>query len=294
MSKRQKFRVVVILALPHSGSHLLSLLLGAHSRCISIGELHNYDKFMNRVREGARNVTHTYADDEIFSGLSSTPVTQWHAEIMGRVRNLHPGVTTLIDNSKRPGWAKQHIKNPDLEIIPVHLVRDPRALIRYWILSYQTDRELRQQRIRHSRMAPLQAPTLLTCGPLELFIRKWLIRNEQISRLLARTGHSDNLVSYHDLAVSPERTLARLMPQLGLEYEGEQLNYGAAEQHGTHKREYESATSSSKIELDVRWQDFLDQGQISRVTGDRRLTDYLLRTGLSFSESGLTRSDQLG
>lgn len=288
MSDGEKTRVVVILALPHSGSHLLSQLLGAHSRCTSIGELHNYDKFMHRSREGARNVTHNYADDEIFSGLASTPVTQWHEQILASVRKLQPGVTTLIDNSKRTGWAKRHMKNRDLEIIPVHLIRDPRALIRYWMLSYQTDKALRRQRIRHSRMAPLQAPALLTCKPLELYIRKWLIRNEEISQLLARTGYRRNLVSYHDLAVSPAQTLARLMPLLDLEYEPEQLNYGAVEQHGTRKREYESATTSSRIELDVRWQSFLDQSQISRVSEDGRLADYLLRTGLCFSESGLT------
>ncbi len=288
MTSREKTRVVVILALPHSGSHLLSQLLGAHSCCASIGELHNYDKLTKRSREGERNVSHNYADDEIFSGLASTPVTEWHAKIISRVRKLRPDVTTLIDNSKRAGWAKQHMKNPDLEIIPVHLIRDPRALIRYWMLSYQTDKELRRQRIRHSRMAPLQAPALLTCEPLELYIRKWLIRNEEISRLLTRTGHNLNLVSYRDLAASPERTLERLMPLLNLEYEREQLNYGAADQHGTRKREYESAATSSRIDLDVRWQSFLNQRQITRVTGDQRLNDYLHRLGLSFSESGLT------
>lgn len=292
MSSREKVRVVVILALPHSGSHLLSQLLGAHSRCASIGELHNYDKLTNRAREGVRNVTHNYADDEIFSGLANTPVPEWHEKIMSGVRKLRPGVTTLIDNSKRTGWAKQHMKNPELEVIPVHLIRDPRALIRYWMLNYQTDKELRRQRIRHSRMAPLQAAALLTCEPLELYVRKWLIRNEEVSRLLVGTGHSLNLVSYHDLAVSPGRTLARLMPLLDLEYEPEQLNYGAAEQHGTRKREYESAATGSRIDLDIRWQSFLDQSQIGRVTGDQRLIDYLQQIGLRFSESGLT--EQVG
>lgn len=281
-----KTRVVVIIALPHSGSHLLSQLLGAHSQCVSIGELHNYDKFMNRARGG--NVTSNYDQDEIFQGIDATPESRWHTLISGNARKNNPGITTLIDNSKRVAWCQTLLKNPDLDVYPVHLIRDPRALLRYWMMSYDNDKKIRRQRIRHSRMAPLQSAVLMTCPPLELFIRKWLIRNEAASRLLARADAPANLVSYHDLATSPERVLDGLMPELGLEYEPAQLRYGDAEQHGTLKREYRAETSRSAIELDVRWQSFLDEEQIRAVLTDRRLDAYLSRLGFTLSENGLT------
>lgn len=285
---QNRVRVIVILTLPHSGSHLLSQLLGAHSQCVSIGEIHNYDKFTNRIKDGERNVIDNYAGDAIFRDLDSLPVDRWHQQIHANLQQTPRGISTLIDNSKRVAWCRKLMENPNLEVIPVHLVRDPRALIRYWMLRYNNKRQLRRQRIRHSRMAPLQAPALFTCEPLELYIRKWLIRNEQISRLLRQAGKSRNLVTYHDLAVSPAEALQRLMPLLALDYEAEQLNYGAAEQHGTLKREYESAGSDSRIDLDIRWQSYLSESDVGTVSQDSRLARYLKRLGLELTGSGLS------
>lgn len=282
-------RVIAIVALDHSGSHLLSQLLGAHSHCVSIGELHNYDKFTNRSSGG--NVTSNYDEDELFRGLDRTPMEGWHQLIRANAEQKNAGITTLVDNSKRVSWCQALMKNPDLEVHPVHLIRDPRALLRYWLISYDNPKKIRRQRIRLSRMAPLQAPALLSCPPLELYTRKWLIRNLQATRLLQRAGQPANLVTYHDLATSPARALEALMPRFGLDYEAGQLRYGEAQQHGTQKRDYQAASSRSAIELDVRWQDYLHEAQIRTVLEDARLISYLNRLGLSFGRDGLTAFD---
>jgi hypothetical protein len=280
--------VIVIVALPHSGSHLLSQLLGAHQRCLSIGELHNYDKLTNRPSRGNGNVISSYADDAIFAQLDRLPVERWHSTILKRAKELYPAVTTLVDNSKRVTWCRALMKNSELDVQPVHLIRDPRALLRYWMLSYDSPKKIRRQRVRHSRMKPLQAPALLTCSPRELYLRKWLIRNEQASALLASHDKSDNVVTYHDLATRPETTLERLMPLLGLEYEPSQLRYGDADHHGTVKRDYQQAMETSAIQLDVRWQDFLSSADREGVSSDKRIQAYLSKLYLTFAERGLT------
>lgn len=281
-----RVRVVAIIAQSHSGSHLLSQLLGAHSQCVSIGELHNYDKFVNRA--GGDNVTSNYADDPLFAGLDGAPEQQWHERVYANARERYPTVTTLIDNSKRVSWCRKLLLNKRLHVIPVHLIRDPRAMLRHWLIRYDTSRKLRRQRVSLVRQAPLQTAGLLTCPPRELYLRKWLIDNRQATDLLARTGCEHNLVTYHDLATRSEAALRQLMPRLGLEYEAGQLRYGEAEQHGTLKRDYRDATEASRIELDVRWQSFLSASEADAVAGDARVASYLQDLGLSLTARGLT------
>ncbi|TNF88131.1 MAG: hypothetical protein EP301_05470, partial [Gammaproteobacteria bacterium] len=218
-------RVIVIMALPHSGSHLLSQLLGAHSSCLSIGELHNYDKLTNRERTGSGNVISSYDADPLFKELGNLPQDRWHEEILTRAQVATPGLNTLVDNSKRAAWCASLLSNPSLDVQPVHLLRDPRALLRYWLLRYDSPKKVRRQRIQHSRMAPAQALKLLTCPTRELYLRKWLIRNRQATEVLNRADRPSNFVTYHDLASRPAETLSRLMPQLGLNYEPAQLKY---------------------------------------------------------------------
>jgi hypothetical protein len=117
-----RVRVIVIVALPHSGSHLLSQLLGAHDQCLSIGELHNYGKHRDQTRTNSGNVISGYRLDPLFADLDHLPVDEWHQEILRRAEADYPQVTTLVDNSKRVGWCKALMQNPRLEVHPVHLI----------------------------------------------------------------------------------------------------------------------------------------------------------------------------
>lgn len=129
---------------------------------------------------------------------------------------------------------------------------------------------------------------LLTCPPRELYLRKWLIDNTEVSRLLRSTGHAANVVTYHDLATRTAETLERLMPRLGLDYEPGQLRYGEADQHGTLKTDYREATQASRISLDVRWQTFLSATEARAIAEDDRLISYLNELGLELTPQGLT------
>ena len=279
--------VVLILSTPHAGSHLLSQLLGAHSQCISIGELHNYKKFRDRPKE--RNVIDNYSEDPIFADLDQLPRSAWHATVLQRAKQRDPALTTLVDNSKRVQWCAQLRRSNGLDLRPVHLIRDPRALVRYWFRTYTDPRRVRQQRIRHARMAPLSAFHLLTCSELDLYIGKWVIRNKEISDMLGKMRHPENVVSYHDLATRAASELPRVDAFLGLPYERDQLDYGKAEQHGTLKREYQDASEASAITFDTRWTEDLARDQIDYISNHRRILDYLHSIGLELGPRGITR-----
>jgi len=281
-------RVICIIAQSHSGSHLLSQLLGAHPRCLAIGELHNYDKFVHRASRSG-NVTSDYAHNPLFSGLEAVPAGRRHEIVFSNARIHDPSVSTLVDNSKRLSWYRMLLNNEHLHVVPIHLIRDPRAMIRYWTLRYDTRRHRRRQRLRLIRQAPSQGAALLTCPPGELYLRKWLIDNAAATRLLRSTGHAANVVTYHDLATRTAETLEALMPRLGLDYEAGQLRYGDAVQHGTLKTDYREASQSSHIQLDVRWQSFLSESQVRAVSEDLRIGDYLDGLDLMLTPQGITR-----
>lgn len=283
-------RVIALMALPHSGSHLLSQLLGAHSSCLSIGELHNFNKLTNRERQGSGNVISTYADDPLFHDLHDLTSDRWHSQVLAGAKAETPTLTTLVDNSKRVAWCASLLQNPALKVYPVHLIRDPRALLRFWQIRYDNPKKVRRQRVRACRAAPAQTHRLLTCSARELYLRKWLIRNQEATALLARAGSRGNTVTYRDLATQPELTLRRLMPLLGLDYQAQQLRYGDADHRGTEKAEYQSASVDSVINLDVRWQTDLSAEDARAATEYEPLNRYLASLGLEFKADGLTRT----
>jgi hypothetical protein len=102
------------------------------------------------------------------------------------------------------------------------------------------------------------------------------------------SGRAANYLTYFDLSSQPERTLRRLMPLLGLDYEPGQLRYGDTEQKGTRKTEYQQASEASRISLDVRWQTDLSAEDAKAATEYPPLNAYLESLGLAFANDGLT------
>lgn len=280
-------RVVFILSTNYAGSHLLAQLLGAHPSARSIGELHNYRKNLERPDE-RRSAVSDYAVNPWFAGLERHPVERWHATIASRIRLDAPEVDTLIDNSKRVDWARRFIDDPDFSASFVHLLRDPRALVRRWELTYDDARKRRRQRIRVCKARPDWLIPALCAEQWDVYCRKWLISNQDISRFLERHGQRANVLSYHDLVLDTEGSLRRLMPLLGMSYDPNQRDYGAVEHGGTLKREYLEQTRRSEISLDLRWQRDLTADRIARIGSHPGIRRYLAHIGARMLDNGLT------
>ncbi len=273
--------VVFILSANYSGSHLLAQLLAAHSRCAGVGELHNYRKFRTRGSRSG-NVLNDYLEHPAFAGLEALPERAWHGTIYERLRTERPALTHLIDNSKRPDWAGRF---PEVSSYYLHLIRDPRALVARWLRSYDPDGHRRQQaRVRRKRPWRWAA----TRDPVGVYIEKWLISNQTISRF-SRRRPGTRLLSYRDLVLDTEATLGHLMPSLNLAFEPAQLAYGnASGALGTRKRDYQDAARDSAITIDLRWQQELSASQRQRVEADAGVRRYLNHLGLMLTPEGLT------
>ena len=283
-------QVVFILSTNYAGSHLLSQLLSAHSACVAVGELHNYRKYreFRTRRDDERNVVDDYETNPMFDGLDALPENARHHHIFENLRARQPAVSTLIDNSKKPAWPRRVGLAGSFDSRFVHLIRDPRALVRRWLSSYATTRVRRRQRIKLARTNPRHLLRACVGSDADVYLYKWLSANRDITRFLEEVDETAPVVTYHDLAVAPHATLQRLMPCWGLDFEPAQLDYGRAAQSGTRKRDYLALAADSGIVFDTRWRNELTAEQRRTIETNREAKQYLARLGIRMTDEGLT------
>jgi hypothetical protein len=278
-----KKRILYILSTSYAGSHFLSLMLGSNSQAMHIGEV----KRLRKARDGSESSVCYVCGDEglcpVLSGINQENINDIYENIFSKV---DPGITTLVDASKKPFWAERFINDDKYEYKFIHLIRDPRAYIRRMTLRYK---EL-GRRLRVRRQVAVECPKLalyfLFRSDSILYAYRWLQQNQEISDFLARNRLKASLVTYRDLAMDTANQLQRLTEEAGLIFEPAQLEYWKAVHHGTQKIEYQ-ANKSEKI-FDLRWREFLSPELSSKIVADRNINKYLTSIGLKIAENGLT------
>jgi len=276
-------RVAFILSTNYAGSHYLSLLIGSHPRAIHLGET-------KRVRHAGREKpTCSVCGDacKLFLGIETGALPG--PDLYQRLaRNAGPDVELLVDNSKHLRWVRHYLE-PGMPAKFIHLLRDPRALIRRWAINYQAvgrGWKLRYRMLRRSTALAIPGAFL----PVRKFLLyRWLELNQSISALITRRGLDAQVLTYRDLATDPAGELGRLMPWLGLDFTPSQLEYWNVPHHGSQKREYEWVKEAKVQFVDLRWQEFLSEPEQAWVLGHGRLRRYLASQGIRIADDGLTR-----
>jgi hypothetical protein len=202
---------------------------------------------------------------------------------------LPPEKRVIVDTSKKPDWAERFLDRPGFRAKVVHLIRDPRALVRRWETYYVTPEQLWRQRKRRIRESPLMLPRLLLAPPRLLFAYKWLEQNRKITALIGARKLDHRVVTYMDLAKDSEGELRRLDEWLGLDYEPGQVEYWKHEHHGTRKDEYALGSPDGKRLFDARWKEFLPPGDQERIASNPLILRYLAGIGVRITPDGLTR-----
>jgi hypothetical protein len=277
--------IVYILSTNYAGSHFLSLLLGSHSRAMHLGEVHWLAKprltggchlcgpkeFCPVFREiHPHNVDHMY--DLLFSP---------NAEIQA-----------LVDASKRLYWVERFLNNADYSKKYIHLIRDPRALVRRWMLTPLPGSRKRRwtERWKVMRFFPWYTHFLLFAKQTDFLAYRWLAENQALTRFTQRNRLDATLVTYEDLAKKTPREVKRLVEWIGLDYEPAQLEYWNFKHHGTQKEDYEWVKDKKTSYFDTRWKTFLTQETASRIRNNRHVGAYLRSLGLAMTDDGLTRA----
>ena len=236
-------KVIFIAGLGRSGSNLLDLLLDSHIQVYGLGEIRRlpriYEnphkscscgdslwdcKFWSRVNE----VMKEKFGREISSlNLDSKETATFHQDNRIFFDSVAGVCDTcyVTDNSKRPRRLRQLLAAPDIDVYPVHVLRDPRGYV-------HSQSKRKQQYI---------GPAL-----------SYTFRSINLFQLLRNREHV--VVEYEQLARDPEKLLRQLMHRLGLEFEPELLNWAEHVHHNVGSaKSVLRKTKGSSIRADNAW-----------------------------------------
>ena len=285
-------KVVFILSTGHSGSTLLTLILGSHTRVLSLGELIKLHKRIDKPyqdfpqlcvickgecafwnRQASFSVLQNYFShqNKLYSIIRG--VSHYHKSIYQHLFEWS-GKEILVDSSKRVNWIRQqmHPASHWRKMSPklLFLTRDGRAHINSILRKYPN-------------------------RDAEQVIHKWKTGIEGMRDFYQNFAYDKAAISYEKLASQPFKAVRALCEFLEVDYQPEMLQYWKHEHHscggnlGTRSLIYKYRSQFSKngtesrnkqieevkerhgnyydevglaIRLDLRWKDELSKQQL--------------------------------
>jgi hypothetical protein len=276
--------VVFILSTNYAGSHFASLMLGSHSGAMHVGEVCHLRK--ETVHKPMCIRCGSFDRCPLFKDIRPEVIDQTYDLIFSA---MPAGKDVIVDNSKKAFWAEQFLGRPGYRKKILHLIRDPRALVRRWDMYYQKPPQVREQRWRLMRRNLGSFLRLWAAPPRLLYVYKWLDQNRRITQLIRSRGLDSLLVTYMDLAKDTEGELRRIMDWIGLPFEPGQIEYWNFDHHGSQKREYEWVKQEKRRFFDARWKEYLTPEEQTSFAQNPHVQEYLTDLGLRITSDGLTR-----
>lgn len=234
-------KVLYIVGLGRSGSTLLDILLDAHSGIRSLGGVRRLVHYATKhpCPCGAPSFQScsfwSEADRRLQEKIGRTLTT---VDVHNRDRGVFQqqnravfeaaaeaaGTEFVTDNSKSVSRLRRLMDQTDIEVIPIHVLRDPRG-------RAQSLRKRKQQNY---------IPTIT-----------YSHRSLRLFALLYNRPHI--VVDYDRLAADPEGELTLLMNRLGLEFEPAQLQWAEQAHHNIGSADVLGKTQGSTIRVDDAW-----------------------------------------
>jgi hypothetical protein len=250
-------RVIYIAGTAHSGSTLLDLMLNAHPKIVSVGEVLKLNRQLGYLNPEKRtyvecscgapslwecpfwsavNAETLQAEGKSLADLDVLDERNrdsHHAPnlVMFRAIAKVSGNDFIVDSSKLPRRLAYLMQFEELEIYPIHLVRDPKGQIASVMRKHG--------------------------GFLKNIVRyEWV--HEQIRRKLKSIPHT--VVRYEDLVRDPEHTLRSVLAPLGLDFDPGQLAWAEHAKHivAGNRMRWEA---NSQLVLDETWRGRLNAMQ---------------------------------
>jgi hypothetical protein len=239
-------KVVFIASLSHSGSTLLDLMLNAHPKIISVGEVKQLGRFARLEKIGRRRRCTCGAasvyDCAFWSAVGALTksggrhLKELNVEDYTDRETFDPdnallfkaiseasGKDYVVDSSKHPSRLMLLLENREIDVFPVFLLRNPKGQI----------------------YSAQKTPTALS-----KLISSYVRTNREIYGAVKDRSHA--VVYYEELVRHPEATLSALMQSLGLQFDRRQLDWAAPVRHNVGGNGMRRGTSS-ELKLDDRW-----------------------------------------
>lgn len=229
----------------HSGSTLLDLMLGTHSRIESVGEIINLNKYTD--------ITSTKTDKSCTCGTPLNSCEYWskikknlrfnnlgminqkkyfqenNSELIKAILRI-TGKEIFCDSSKNIQRLENYLSCNFFDVTIVHLIRDGRAV------AYSYNNKL-QRLLNECKTTNIALDELIVANyknkksyNFKSAIKLWKQYNRKISKMYSKMANY-LLIRYEDFVLNPEREISRILSNLGLIYEQSQLNFDEYQHH---------------------------------------------------------------
>ncbi|MGH8503656.1 MAG: sulfotransferase domain-containing protein [Gammaproteobacteria bacterium] len=245
--------LVFISGIPRSGTSLLHLMIGAHPRYVSVGEVYGL------IRPGSERLAdpagvqcscgQTAADCEFWGEVVRRLKQSSEAAGSGRyavfldVFRAHFGADKIpVDSSKAMPALRALNAIPGVDTKVFYVIKDVRA----WTVS------LRRHQNKAFRNLPRQQRFLRNMSA-RLF-RRWYRENRRNQAAIERLGVPWMQLSYEELCLFPSLSLPKISRFLGDRFTDEVLSFDKAAHHGVLiNRMRNSDAKMSGVFYDNRW-----------------------------------------
>ena len=240
-------KVLYLVGMGRSGSTLLDILLDAHSRIRSLGGVQRLVHYASKqpCPCGAPSFQEcpfwVKVDQEVRQriGRSLTTVQvnsrnkqvfREHNHAVFESASAVADAEFVTDNSKSGHRLKRLMAHTGMEVIPIHVLRDPRG---------------RAQSVRKRKNRSYMPALSYSYRALRLFTLLY--------------GKSHIVVDYDRLAKDPQGEVAKLMRRLGLEHEPQQMSWAEHSHHNIGAADVLQKTEGSTIRPDDAWKERLSE-----------------------------------
>src|SRR5688572_25717119 len=164
-------------------------MLGSHSQAVYVGEVLHLRKPGEITHAACNPCDREGKACPVFKGVDSTTIDRVYDIVFS---NCDPAKTFIVDNSKYVRWAERFVGKPPFAMKYIHLIRDPRSLVRRrWTLPHINLRSRDRLRWKTAKRFPRYAlPAVFSSVPA---LYKWLGQNEQITTFI-RDHKLDHIV----------------------------------------------------------------------------------------------------
>lgn len=182
-------QLVTIVSMSHSGSTLLSLVMGTHPRCFCLGEFRHIDKWI-KERDNLCRICPSECDFwKKFRVLVSRGMNIFEAAFESS------GADILIDSSKkRRSFEKGKASlNGKADCRVLHIIRNPYGSLMFQKVKYR-------QRITKER------------------VKRWVRRRKKLDNYCDSLGDNCFTIKYEDFCLNPDEVAGRICAFLGIDY----------------------------------------------------------------------------
>jgi len=249
----KKPKVAFILGDGYSGSTLLDLILGSHSRMLSLGEIDSFDTFLeqNHTCTCFRSQRDCTFWQEVLRHLSELtgsdsfrlkPPAADERVVLNNTLNLFraaqavSSAEVLSDSTKRFQRARKICRSGLVEAKVIHLLRDGRGVA-----------------FSHLKRGESFEDAVLYWKATNLAIRDWLQSGEAPDGVTIR---------YEDFCAQPSETVRQVCGLLGLDWEPQMMMFAEKEHHNVSGNIMRFKLDSS-IKKDEEWKHKLGAENLS-------------------------------